>query len=393
MTEYSRMAKGEFTAVGTTKIVNLPFQPDFVELWNYTNIKTPATTKVTRAWWDAQFVDSADTPPSNPTLVEGYGASATAASFNRIQTNGISAFSAGQLLQFGPSYKHTGSTDFSIAVSGAGGPTTVTTTSAHGLVSGDVIIFEGLYETSTTGMPQIDGIPFTVTVLTSMTFTIPWDTSGANYTAFNTATSTGNIGLWKKVLYPYIYFPGVAFISGITLGATTTIDTTDAHNFVVGQEVAFRIPSAWGTVELNSLPNILIPGSPAYGFVVAVTDYNTVVVNINSSSYTAFTVNQTVASVPGLSYPQIVAVGDVNTGGVPISANSVLYPPPQYMPIGTTTFNTINGPAIRGAYVNNTSQGFVIGPGLADAPLSASILTNGDRVIWRAYLHDMSVPQ
>ena len=74
---------------------------------------------------------------------------------------------------------------------------------------------------------------------------------------------------------------------------------------------AFRIPSQWGTVELNSLPNTLTPGSPVYGYVIAVTDYNTVVVNINSSAYTAFTSNQTVASVPGLSYAQIVAVGDV----------------------------------------------------------------------------------
>ena len=393
MTEYSRMAKGQFTAGGTSKIINLPFQPDFVEVWNYTNIKTPATTKVTRAWWDVNFVDLVDN--TNPTLVEGYGASAAAASFNRIATLGISTFSGGLALQYGPVYKHNSvaSADFSIAVSGAGGPTTVTTATAHGLVSGDVIMFEGLFQTATTGMPQLNGVPFTVTVTTTVAFTIPWDTSGSNYTAFNTATSTGNIGLWKKILYPYLYFPGTAFISGITLGATTTIDTTDAHNFVVGQEVAFRIPQQWGTKELNSLPNVLIPGSPIYGYVIAVTDYNTVVVNINSTGYTAFTVNQTVASIPGLSYPQIVAVGDVNTGGEPISANSALYPPPHTMPIGTTTVDTINGPAIRGAYVNNTTQGFVIGSGLADAPISAGILTSGDRVFWRAYLHDINVPR
>lgn len=391
MSEYSKMAKGQFVASGTSKIVNLPFQPDFVEVWNYTNIKTPATTKVTRAWWDAAFIDT--TGSTNPTMVEGYGASATAASFNRIATLGISTFSAGLLLQYGPVYQHTASTDFSIAVSAAGGPTTVTTTTAHGLVSGDVVVFEGLFQSTTTGMPQLNGIPFTVTVTSTVAFTIPWDTSGSNYTAFNTATNSGNIGLWKKILYPYIYMPGVSFISKITVGATTTIDTTDAHNFVVGQEVAFRVPNAWGTKELNSLPNVLIPGSPIYGYVIAVTDYNTVVVNINSSAYTAFNVNQTVASVPGLSYPQIVAVGDVNTGGEPISLNSVLYPPPHMTPIGTTNVDTINGPAIRGAYVNNTSQGFVIGSGLADAPISASILTDGDLVIWRAFIHDINVPR
>jgi len=60
----------------------------------------------------------------------------------------------------------------------------------------------------------------------------------------------------------------------------------------------------------------LTPGSPVYGYVIAVTDYNTVVVNINSSAFTPFVVNQTVASIPGLTYPEIVAVGDVNTGGL-----------------------------------------------------------------------------
>ncbi len=392
MTEYSRMAKGQFISPGTSKIVNLPFQPDFVEVWNYTTIKTAAANRVARAWWDSQFIDTVASPNTNPTSVELYD-TGSAVVFDTIQTLGISAFSAGQLLQFGPTYKHTGSTDFSIAKSAS--PTTITTTTAHNLVDGDVVIFEGLFQTSTTGMPQLNGVPFTVTVLTDMTFTIAWDTSGTNYTAFDSATSTGNRGAWKKVLYPYIYFPGTTFISAITLGATTTIDTTDAHNFVVGQEVAFRIPPAWGTVELNSLPNVLIPGSPAYGYVIAVTDYNTVVVNINSTAYTAFNVDQTVASLPGLSYPQIVAVGDVNTGGEPISANSVLYPPPHTMPFGTTTVDTINGPAIRGAFVNNTSQGFVIGPGLTavDADPDSSILIEGDLVFWRAFLHDMNVPR
>lgn len=381
MTEYSRMVKGEFTAVGTSKVVNLPFQPDFVEVWNYTNIKTPATTRVTRAWWDASFIDT--TGSTNPTMVEGYGESATAVSFNRIETLGISSFAAGQLLQYGPTFTVTDITKAAAAL--------VTTSAPHGLLSGDVVILEGLFQTSTTGMPQLNGIPFTVTVASPTTFTIPWNTNQSNFTVISGA-ATGTPRM-KKVLYPYLYFPGQTFISAITLGATTTIDTTSAHNFRVGQEVAFRVPSQWGTSELNSLPNLLIPGSPAYGFVVAVTDYNTVVVNINSSAYTAFNSNPTVASVPGLTYPQIVAVGDVNTGGEPISSGSVLYPPPVFQPIGTTEIGTINGPAIRGSFVNNTSQGFVIGPGVADALISSSILLNGDLVVWRAYLHDMSIPR
>jgi hypothetical protein len=393
MTEYSRMAKGRFTATGTSAVVQLPFKPDFVELYNYTNIRTAATHKVTLAWWDASLTDTFTGVSGNPTMIELYAGSSTATVFDVIPGTplapGIAAFSAGQLLQFGPIYKHTGSTDFSIT---AANPPVVTTTTNHGLVSGDVVIFEGLFQTATTGMPQIDFIPFTVTVTGATTFTIPWDASGSNYTTVNTATSTGNVGSWKKVLYPYLYFPGTTVISNITLGATTTVDTTDAHNFVVGQEVAFRIPNQWGTVELNSLPNTLTPGSPVYGYVIAVTDYNTVVVNINSSAMTPFNVNQPIANVSGLSFPQIVAVGDVNTGGVQISANSALYPPPYYVPIGTTRINIINGPAIQGAFVNNTAQGFTIGSGLALADNTATLIAANDVVEWRAFLHDASIP-
>jgi len=389
MTEYSRMAKGNFTVSGPaatplSAVVNLPFIPDYVELWNYSNIKTAATHSVTRAWWDVNLLDGTN----NPTMLELYAGSATSTVFDTIQTNGISTFSAGQLLQFGPTYSHAIG-DFAITKAS---PAQITTTVAHGLNSGDVVMFEGLFQSATTGMPQINGIPFTVTVTSSTVFTIPWDTSGSNYTVFNTATNTGNIGSFKKVLYPYLYFPGTSFISAITLGATTTVSTTDAHNFVVGQEVAFRIPQAWGPVQLNSLPNTLVPGSPVYGYVVSVTDYHTVVVNINSTAFTAFNVNQTVASLPGLSYPQIVAVGDVNTGGVIISAGSPLYPSPNYTPIGTTNVSTINGPAIRGSFVNNTSQGFVIGAGTAAVDTTSSIMTNGNIIYWHAYVHDFGKP-
>lgn len=374
MTEYSRMAKGKFTSTGQAQIINLPFQPDYVEFTNYTAAATPADHGIPFAKWDANMGQGfavVDLFNATPVLTT-----------DTVDTNGITTFSAGLLLQYGASQTVGGITKANPAI---------VTVTGHGYASGDVVIFQNLYETATTGMPQIDGIPFTITVIDANSFSIPWNTNQSNYTAI-TGAATGTPTV-KKVLYPYLYFPGVSIISAITTGSTTTIDTTSAHNFVVGQEVAFRIPSSWGTTQLNSLPNSTIPGSPIYGYVVSVTDYNTVVVNINSTAYTAFNSNQTVADVPGLSFPQIVAVGDVNTGGVAISSGSALYPPPYSVPIGTTRVNTINGPAILGSYVNNTSQGFVIGAGTAQSDASAVLVgANSDVIYWRAFLHDMSIP-
>jgi len=298
-----------------------------------------------------------------------------------VSGTGFSTIQAGLALQYGPVYQHTGSTDFSISKAN---PAVVTTTTAHNLVSGNVVIFQNLSETSTTGMQQIAGIPFVVTVLSATTFSIPFNTNQSNFTAFNSATSTNNLGSFKQVLYPALYAPNVGFISAITLGATTTVVTTAPANFVVGQEVAFRIPVVYGTYQLNSLPNLIIPGSPIYGYVTSVTNSTTYVVNINSTAYTAFNNNQPFANVPGLKFPQIVAVGDVNTGGLPISAGSQLYPPPTVFDgTGTTAVSTINGPAIQGAYINATWQGFIIGSGAAG--------TAGDVIYWRAYLNDLSL--
>lgn len=376
MAEYSKIARGKFTSTGQSQVINLPFQPSYVQFTNYTNAFTaPAASQVVSAEWYASMGQGfavQNVYDATPDLV-----------MDAVITGGISTFAAGQLLQFGSTLTVTVVTKAAAAQ--------VTTSTAHGLKSGDVVILMGLFETASTGMPQIDGIPFTVTVVDTTNFTIPWNTNQSEYTAISVA-ATGTPRM-KQVLYPYLYFPGTTFISAIDLGTTTTIHTTDAHNFVVGQQVAFRIPSAWGTVELNSLPNVSIPGSPIYAYVIAVTDYNTVVVNFDSSAYTAFDSNQTVASVPGLSYPQIVAVGDVNTGGVQVSSGSALYPPPYFVPIGTTRVNTINGPAIQGSFVNNTSQGFIIGAG-AGVNVTGSVLvgTEGDVIHWMAIYPDMSIP-
>lgn len=375
MAEYSRVAKGSFTSTGGAQVINLPFKPDAIEMWNYSVFTTPANHGVPYAYWDANMGQGyaiEEVFNATPVLTTDY-----------VTSNGFSTFSAGQLLQYGSAIQISGITKANPAV--------VTTGSAHGLASGDVVILTGLAQSSTTGMQQIAGIPFTVTVTGATTFTIPWNTNQSNYTALSGSPTGAYV---RKVLYPALYEPGVSIISAITTGTTTTIDTTSAHNLVVGQEVAFRIPSAYGTTQLNSLPNSVTPGSPIYGYVISVTDYNTVIVNVNSSSYTAFNSNQPFLSYQsGLQFPQIVAVGDVNSGGVQISSGSALYPPPYTQPIGTTKVNTINGPAILGSYVNNSAQGFVIGAG-AGVNDSSSVLVgaNGNVIYYRALLNDYSSP-
>lgn len=375
------MAKGSFTAASgqTTAVINLPFQPDRVELWNYTNIAAaPANNLFLRAWWTSNLIVSGN----NPTMVEAYGAGGALA-YDTIVTNGISTFNAGLALQYGAALQVVSISKAAAAL--------VTTSVAHGYNIGDTITLQGIATTVTSnGMRLLNNVPFTiVTVPTTTTFTIAWNTNQSSYTAI-AASPAG--ALVKKVLYPFLYVPQDNVVSAVTTGATTTITTTMYHNFETGQEIAFRVPNFWGTIQLNSLPNVLIPGQPVYGYVTSITDNWTFVCSINSTAFTAFTTNQTVIPT-NVTMAQVLAVGDVNTGGNVINATSPLYPSPQF-PTSTNRVPTINGPAIRGAFVNNTSQGFIIGAGVGVTDTTTTILTpsQANVITWVAYYDDIQMP-
>lgn len=388
MAEYSRMASGQVVSTGGATAVVLPFIPNYIDIDNAT--RASAGSGVTNASWMTDMGQGAaflSTFGTGAQWIPPVGGS-PAASGGLTAGTGFTTIQAGLALQYGA--LQTIGTTGSIT---KGSPTLIVTAAAHGLVTGNVVVFQNLFATTTTGMQQIAGIPFVVTVTSTTAFNINWNSSGSNYT-----TITGSGGAleaaasFKQVLYPALYAPGTAIISAITLGPTTTIVTTAPHNYFVGQEVAFRIPvvkgspTNWGTTQLNSLPDVIIPGSPIYGYVTSVTNSTTFVVNINSSAYTAFNVNVPFANYPGLTFPQVIAAGDVNTGGFPFSATSQLYPSPTvfngYTSSTSVGVNTINGPAVQGAFFNATFQGFIIG-----SAISGSV---ADVIYWRAYLHDVN---
>ncbi|HEX5553448.1 MAG TPA: hypothetical protein VFX43_09390 [Chitinophagaceae bacterium] len=345
--EYSKLASGKVTGVtGGIIPVNLPFIPNVVELNNFTASTTPASGGVVRTYWTSDMAQaSAIQYVFNATPV---------LTTQTTTTGGISTFSAGAPLL--------GSTQQIVSITKAN-PAVVTVTS-HGYSTGDVVIMTGLFQSTTTGMPQIASMPFVITVTGTDTFTIPWNTNQSNYTALS-GSPTG--ALVRKVLYPYLYFPGVKVISAITTGSTTTIDTTSNHNLVVGNEVAFSISSPWGTTQLSGTSSSIANyGQELTGYVTAVNSATEVVVGIDTSSgYTAFNSNPTVAqAIAGLTPPQMRTIGDNNTG----SATNA------YLP------TTINGPSIGGAFQNNTRQGFIIG--------NTSSGTTSDVILWTAYAMD-----
>jgi len=374
MAEYSRLAQGKITQIATGGIsaVTLPFIPQYVNILNTTRIA--AGSGIYEAEWETDMGQGAAVV--NTVNVLSYITSATA--------TGISTVYAGLALQYGPT----------ILLGASGGITqsattpTVTTTAAHGLNVGNVVVFSNLYQTSTTGMQQMAGIPFTVlTVPSTTTFTINWNNNTSNYAAITTG-GLNTLASFKQVLYPALYAPGVSFLAAVATangGLNTTITTTSPTNVQVGQEVGFHIPTVWGPTQLNELPNLVIPGSPQYSYVISVTNSQTFVINTPFTSLTAYNANQPFTSFPGLKFPIVAPAGDINSGGYAYTGG-MLYPSPTiyngFSGSITTPVSTINGPGIQGAFINGTFQGFILGTGVAG--------TAGDTILWRAYMNDIS---
>lgn len=104
---------------------------------------------------------------------------------------------------------------------------------------------------------------------------------------------------------PQYFLPNSFVITGITLGAITTVTTAltfygASNNYVIGQLVRLLIPVFYGSTQLNN----------QLGYVIGLPGGNQIVLNINSTGFTPF------ISSPayGPTLPQVIAVGDVNTG-------------------------------------------------------------------------------
>lgn len=99
------------------------------------------------------------------------------------------------------------------------------------------------------------------------------------------------------------YLPQRFVIEHIALGLTTTVTTQDPHDYVIGQLIRLIIPCNFGSYQLNNVK----------GYVLSIPASDQVVVDIDSSTNVdPFLPSATVTTA----YPQILAIGDINSGVV-----------------------------------------------------------------------------
>lgn len=119
-------------------------------------------------------------------------------------------------------------------------------------------------------------------------------------------TSVGTVISYPIPLYQNypinseFYIPSRFVISSIVLGKTTLVTTTEDNNYVVGQQVRLIIPSSFGCRQLNE----------SEGYVLSVLSSIQVELSIDSLR----NVDPFISATVTVSYPQILAIGDVNSG-------------------------------------------------------------------------------
>lgn len=101
---------------------------------------------------------------------------------------------------------------------------------------------------------------------------------------------------------PQYYQPKVFNIEAISNGSTTLVTTIVNHDYVVGQEVRFLISQLYAERQLNEKT----------GLVISIPNPNQVIVDIDSSLFDIFVPNTS----SDTTQPQIVSVGDVNSGQI-----------------------------------------------------------------------------
>lgn len=121
---------------------------------------------------------------------------------------------------------------------------------------------------------------------------------------------------------PQFYQPSRFVIEDITQGITTLVTTTEDQNYVIGQEIRFLIPSTCGIFQLNEIQ----------GYVISIPSSNQVEIDIDSRFMNSFI--PVVINNQNLSYPQIIAIGDISSGAINSS--------------GTINLNT----SIPGSFIN-----------------------------------------
>ena len=150
----------------------------------------------------------------------------------------------------------------------------------------------------TTGMLQIAGMDFSVTVVNpGVSMTLGF-LPAVGFAAPATA------GTYRLVPVDLKFYPRRRYITNITPAANAVITMSVAHDIVAGEKISIRCPAVFGMTQIDGLTGTIT----AINLVT-----NTITVDIDSTAFTAFAFPTSAIAAGGISFPQVVPVGELGT--------------------------------------------------------------------------------
>jgi hypothetical protein len=195
-----------------------------------------------------------------------------------------------------------------IATTGITGalPPVVTTGNTTGLLDGDIVrLF------SPAGALQLGGMDFTVfNVVTNTSFEL------INMPAI--AAATPAIGTYRRIPYDPYFYPRNRLITKISQATFAIVTMSVTHSFTVGQRVRFIIPTltaaSYGMNELDGVSATIVDINVTDG-----TSLNTIVVDIDTTGYTAFSLPLTTDALG--TFAQVVPIGEQTSAALYFGTN------------------------------------------------------------------------
>lgn len=339
------LGQGTFTAPSTIvpQYIQIPSNADWMRVYNYTQFGTAGTASTyngIRYYWQRGMA-------AGTGVVEFYlTSSTTAISGDTLASGGFTLYdpsgqSAGAQPLLGPAVATTASTNVTRPV--------VSTGNTAGISVGTVVRLSNTAQTDINGQDFVVGAVSTNTSFTLLTATNPLATAPG---------AIGGAGFYRIVYNANspLFYPRRRNIVKITQATNAQVSTAIAHGLTPGQEVRFNIPAVSGMTQLNAQPlnNYFPSGVSVPAIVLTVVDDYNFTINIDTTSYTAFTY-PTIAQQPS-SFPEVTPVGE-DTATSLASATS------QVPTIGgIQIFNTNTG-ILADSTVNTGYLGMILGTG------------------------------
>lgn len=348
----SILVRGRFTVGATVKGIYLPIPSgiDFIRMYNTTKLGTLGDGT---NFYGVEMTWQRESPIGFATVKYYKTNGTTAESGDYINSGGFTLWDP------------TGQDPFGLPLVGNAVATTASTNATRPVVSTAStanLAVGSVVRLSSTAQTDVNGIDMVVGAVTANTnFTLLTATN-----ALATAPGAiGGAGFYRIInaLDP-LYYPRKRYITNITRATNANVSTSVAHGLTPGQAIRFNIPAVSGMIELNSTQ----ANNWSYATVLTVVDDYNITIDINTSSYTAFTF-PTIAQQPS-QFPQLEPFGEdtavslvTAASQVPTAGGTRIYGTQSGILADATTNTGFIGLYLgTGGFGNANTSDFITGP-------------------------------